>query len=488
MKYVTYEQFGAKGDGVTDDMPAIVAAHDYANEQDLPVRAKANAHYYIGPKAITATIMTDTDWSAARFTVDDRVLENNKLSIFEVVSRHEPLSLEIPSLVRGQKNAGVAPGIDCYVVITENDIRRFIRRGLNQNNGSFQTDNFELKADGTIMHELLWDFPHIDKADAYPIDEEPLTIRGGHFTTIANQAPSTYNYYARNIKVLRSNTVVTDLHHYMTGEGEHGAPYSGFLSIYNCARITVQHCFFTPHKMYSTIGSAGLPVNMGTYDISIGSATDVTFRDCFQMYDILDSSRWGLVGSNFCKNIVLDGCVFSRMDAHQGVYNCTVRNSTLGHMGLNAIGSGVLTVENCELYGGGLVNFRADYGSIWDGDMIIRSVVWHPSCGRKVSPAMFSASNDGQHDFGYDCCMPHNILLENVHVDDSNVPEDYAGMSLWCNYNRALTPETKDTFKEKYPYAPCEKLTIRGLTTASGKPWKVCANPLLSPVKEIVEE
>ena len=38
MRFVTYEQFGAKGDGVTDDAAAIKAAHDYANEQNLPVR------------------------------------------------------------------------------------------------------------------------------------------------------------------------------------------------------------------------------------------------------------------------------------------------------------------------------------------------------------------------------------------------------------------------------------------------------------------
>ena len=42
-KYITYEQFGAKGDGVTDDMPAIIAAHQAANEKGLPVKAKAGS-------------------------------------------------------------------------------------------------------------------------------------------------------------------------------------------------------------------------------------------------------------------------------------------------------------------------------------------------------------------------------------------------------------------------------------------------------------
>ncbi len=488
MHFVTYEQFGAKGDGVTDDAAAIAAAHAYANEHNLPVRAPADAHYYIGPAAMPATIMTDTDWGNARFTVDDRNVENNKVPIFNAVSRHEPITLDIKSLMRGQTNAGVQPGIDCYVVIRENDIRRFIRRGANQNNGSAQTDNFELKADGTVVHPLLWDFPRISEAIGYPIEEEPLTICGGYFTTIANQEPSTYNYYARNINIRRSNTTLMNLHHYVTGEGDTGAPYSGFVSIYNCARVTVKNCFLSPHKTYVTIGNAGVPVSMGTYDISIGSATDVLFKDCIQIGDILDSSHWGLVGSNFCKNIELDGCVFSRMDAHQGVYNYTIRNTTLGFMGLNAIGSGLLTVENCVLYGGSLICFRSDYGSIWDGDVIIKDVVWHPASGRRTWPCILNSNNDGQHDFGYDCCMPHSIVMENVHVDDANVPEDYTGMFIWNNYNGLVKPETKDTFEEKYPYKPCGKMVIRNLTSTSGKPWKLCANPLLNPVDELVEE
>ena len=36
-KFVSYEEFGAKGDGVANDFEAIMKAHDYANEMGLPV-------------------------------------------------------------------------------------------------------------------------------------------------------------------------------------------------------------------------------------------------------------------------------------------------------------------------------------------------------------------------------------------------------------------------------------------------------------------
>ena len=103
---------------------------------------------------------------------------------------------------------------------------------------------------------------------------------------------------------------------------------------------------------------------------------------------------------------------------------------------------------------------------------------------------LFCACNDGQHDFGYECRLPRTTLLENVHVDDSSVPEDYEGPCLFNDYGTftelAFTGDS-DPGNQPYPYLPCETMTISNLTFASGKPWKLCANPQLTPVKEIIE-
>jgi hypothetical protein len=43
--YLTYEEFGAKGDGVTDDFAAIIACHEEANKTGTPVKARNGAKY-----------------------------------------------------------------------------------------------------------------------------------------------------------------------------------------------------------------------------------------------------------------------------------------------------------------------------------------------------------------------------------------------------------------------------------------------------------
>src|SRR5688572_11440738 len=75
---VNYEAFGAVGDGVADDLPAIVKAHAYANAHGLPVQAKAGATYHLGRRALTAIIATDTDWGTSRFIIDDTDVENHR--------------------------------------------------------------------------------------------------------------------------------------------------------------------------------------------------------------------------------------------------------------------------------------------------------------------------------------------------------------------------------------------------------------------------
>ena len=115
--YVTYEQFGAAGDGVTDDMAAIAACHAYANAHGLAVRAKDDAHYYIGGSAVTAYIMTDTCWGSAGFTIDDRHVEDRQQNCFKAVSAAEKQPLDIKQLRREQKQLVFPHAGNAYVSV-----------------------------------------------------------------------------------------------------------------------------------------------------------------------------------------------------------------------------------------------------------------------------------------------------------------------------------------------------------------------------------
>jgi len=94
---------------------------------------------------------------------------------------------------------------------------------------------------------------------------------------------------------------------------------------------------------------------MGSYDDTANSVVNFSMIGC-RMDNILDRSLWGVIETNHCKNILLEDCVLSRMDTHMGVSGTyTVRGYTLGYAGLNAIGRGLLTVEDSTLHGGSFI-------------------------------------------------------------------------------------------------------------------------------------
>jgi hypothetical protein len=476
--FVRYSNFGAKGDGKNDDIDAIAATHAFANQQGLSVKADDGATYYIGRKDRTAVIQTNTDFGKAAFIIDDTDVENRNSHVFVVSSGLKSFNLEgISSLKRDQKKIDISLPGTCIVTVTNSNIKRYIRFGPNQNNGSSQTDIFIVDKYGNVNMNapIIWDFDQITDITALPIDETTLTITGGLFTTIANRAESKYTYYSRGIAIRRSNVTVDGLEHRVTGEGDHGAPYGGFINVGDCSYVTVQNTILTGRKMYQTIGSAGVTVSMGSYDLSVNRALNVSFVNCSQTNDINDSRYWGILGSNFCKNLVYDGCTFSRFDAHMGVANATIRNSTLGHMGINAIGSGTFTVENSTIRGRTLINLRSDYGSTWQGEFIIRNCVFVPAGGRPTSASLIGGSYSGQHDFGYTCYMPERIIIENLKIDDSNHPADYQGPAIFANFNPKMTD---DSYVEKFPYVKTREVILKNVTTTSGKTLRISDNRL----------
>jgi hypothetical protein len=486
--WVRYSDFGARGDGKTDDIDAIAATHAIANQYALSVKANEGASYYIGGKQRTAVIRTDTDFGTAAFIIDDTEVQNRDASVFIVSSGLQPVKLEtISSLKRNQQKIDHSLPGSCLIIVANAHVKRYIRFGLNQNNGSPQTDIFVADKNGNLDMNapIIWDFDQVTDITALPIDEKTLTITGGRFTTIANKAESKYTYYARNISIRRSHVIVQGLEHLVIGEGEQGAPYGGFINIGDCVYVTVKNTVLTGHKTYVTIGAAGKPVPMGTYDILVNRAHNISFVNCSQTNDINDKTYWGIMGSNYCKNLLYDSCTFSRFDAHMGVVNASIRNSTLGYMGINAIGSGALIVENSTINSSTFIMLRTDYGSTWQGEVFIRNCVFVTVSDNPISASLFGGANSGRHDFGYICYMPERIIIENLRINDSNHPEPYQGPAIFSNFN----PEMTDTsYQETFPFVRTREVILRNVTTASGKKLRLSDNPYLFKDVKVVTE
>ena len=475
--FVTYEEFGAVGDGIRDDIQAIADCHAYANAQGLPVRAKDDAVYYIGGRAITAIIKTDTDWGTARFVIDDRAVEDRQQNCFKVMPDTEPFPLTLSTLSRDQKTLDFPHRGTCYVSVEDETRRVYIRKGLNRDDGFTATDRFLVDENGNILNPISWDYKTVTNAYAISVDDSPITISGGIFTTIANEEPSFYNYFERNIRIQRSHVTLQNVTHYVENEGEQGAPYDGFISIKWASFVTVRDCLMTAHKIYYTPSQEpGKQVAMGSYDLLANDSIRVRFQNIRQTTDIHDKAYWGIFCSNFCKELHLEGCVLSRFDAHCGVTNGSVRNCVLGHQGINLIGFGSFLVENTTVSALHFLCFRADYGSFFRGELTVKNCRWVPTPGKLRPMSAFHCQNTGDHDFGYPCALPENIRLE-LTIQDAHLPQEDLSFTIFHNYDPSFAPD------KPYPFGTPKQLQAK-ISVASGKCPTLCPNPALFPHKD----
>ncbi len=476
---VNYEDFGAKGDGQTDDFAAIVAAHKHANEQQVPVKVKRGAVYYMGGENLTVPIETSTDFGDARFIIDDTEVQNRGSSVFVVQSTLKPINgLQLDSLKKNQKRVKLKLDSDAIITVVNKDSTHYVRRGANANAGDAQIDSFLVNARGMVHPEtpIIWDFESISKLTVRPIDKKALTLKGGHFTTLANQEEGQHKYYKRGFSITRSRVVIDGMVHEIKGEGEHSYPYLGFLNINHCAYVTVKNSQFSGHKSYDNINGAGNKVRTGTYDLMLSHALFVDFINCGQLNSIHDGKYWGIMASNYCKNLRYENCKLSRFDAHRGVTNASISHSEIGHAGINLIGGGLFVLEKSTVHSGRIIGLRNDYGSSWDGDIIIKDCIW-PIAQRGKGPfSIIIGNNDGQHLFGYPCSMPQKVLIQNLEIRD-NPQNKTAKIYLFSDMNRHYKSQD---YKERYPYALTEEISLRKIDTASGQEVEISPNAFLN--------
>ncbi len=256
---IKYRDYGAVGDGITDDFAAIKAAHSFANSLvdngyiNVTVVGEEDHVYYIGAGNITKEadaiiIRTDTDWTGARFIIDDSALvagsTERTLHIFNVASEYVLRTVnsgadnaagtalaEINGNggIRAESTPTLALGLGYPAVLTV--------RGLYGTD--IVTDTVSVDSKGRVLTPFTKDFTSVSSVEIYRSDNRKVTVSGGEFVTLLGTEKTSTSAYKRGILISRSGTTVTDLTHCISGVTKNSAKYSDFIEIANACNVEV---------------------------------------------------------------------------------------------------------------------------------------------------------------------------------------------------------------------------------------------------------
>ena len=462
--YVTYEEFGAKSDGVNDDGVAIKLAHEHANQNNLTVKPDSTKTYYI-KQAHSIPIINSTDLNNATFVIDDTVEVDRKKNVFEVKSKKEPITIvDLNFTVKRStvKLSNLSGHGLCLVQVVNANKKQFIREGSNSNEGTDQQDYFVIDNEGSVLTDIIWDFEQITSCTLYPFDDTTLIMKNAKFITRSNGKELQTNYFDRGLTVNRSNVILENISHRVENE-QPGSPYHGFISGRYCAYLTLKNCSVQSRKAYKVSGTS---VWMGSYDIEMYCVVGVKLENVIDVtFD--NKERWGVFASNFCKDIVVEDSTLSRVDAHQGARNITIRRSVIGNQGIRVIGSGLCLIEDSKILNSmSLITLRNDYGSSWEGILVIKRTYWKPDT-TYAYPRIINFANASNHDFGYTCYFPR-LIIDDLDVDDTELlsNDSYTNIPI-INNNTAVFGTDITSFT--HPYHFTDNIECKNMRTRSDK-------------------
>ena len=342
IRVLYYEDFGAKGDGKTNDFAALYKTHELANQSGQLVKATAGNTYYISDPIVNGTrtsipVKTNVDWQGAEFIIDDSTINNTttadwNVPIFKVTPNDNMIeitpsskggstiinAIKAAGLNKNTKKIDLGPDYKCNVMLIPiNSSHTIYRRlGYSAYDGTSMREVIILDEEGNVSADtpVAHDYCNITSLRIYKLDTiEPITLENGTFTNIAPQfncigededggLDITSNYIYRGILVSRSFTTVKNVKHYMKGEADWskyvngkneiqfvGSCYKGFYRTEACTNVTYENCVITAKKAYRRpSGGTG-----GTYDIGIDISNKVVFKNCTQ------SNFWVTLDENY---------------------------------------------------------------------------------------------------------------------------------------------------------------------------------------------
>lgn len=362
---VTYTQFGAVLDGVTDDSGAVLACHAYANEHGCRVEQHSGKLLL----NFTVDVLTDCD-----FTGLDFIMYNDTPLICYNIPHDEIETPELFSFTISNASdvtpSEVLTGKFCVPYVESNDTI-ISKRTVGTPVVYYHRQPLVIDPLG---HRITAPY-YLDAVTApfvlrgySDITEKGVEFKGGH--VIVNRS---VRGFSALVQVNRNNCKVRDI----TAEAisvpsSSEQPHSGLVHFYQCANGLAD----------------GLSVNNYSEDIDRSDPYVITAYECYNiaLNNIYAVTGWGVTATYFVDTFKVTNSVVNRVDVHYGAFGSVMVDNVTLAGGVNSINLGYghadLNITNVSnsvnpQMTSALVVLRSDLIDFFNGSINIANVTAH---------------------------------------------------------------------------------------------------------------
>lgn len=348
--FMSVAQFGATGDGDTDDSDAIQAALTFCGENGLKTVFEYGKTYRVskqvsvtGPVDFNCcTILPDENAANTLFyiqgggtreTFSQAVLGKYGVTEKELFSKS--FFIVSPLHMGARYENPAEHGYTYYEQAMQTD-----------ENGDFINDCFH--AD---IVEGEYEF-----RDIQDVNKPVITVENVHFDLKERKhSPLTLIYCHR------SNTRIQNVS--VTGLFDAGVTNDDLFVCRGSANVEFSHIH----------GSNPFPTSNSGYVFGLYESSDLYIHDCvIGGHD----DKWGAIGSNFISNVVFERVKINRVDSHDMYHGHLIMRDCILHEVAVEGGNGLVLVENCTILRGhkqGILTLRTDFRAMPSGKVIYRN-------------------------------------------------------------------------------------------------------------------
>lgn len=401
-EYVTYEMFGAIGDGIANDYVAIKDTHNYANLYNKKVKGTYGKVYYIENIVESVLIDTDTDFSNSTFLLDEKSSNPLFISYDEEIEGLTNINL----IIKGVKNIPNFPYMNSLVIIENSSIVECIRE---DNQQYIETEWFYIDEYGGIVGDITKTMSNYTSIKYKLVKNSYLTIENAIIKLKGNNT----QYSTKFLDVRRSRTIINNISGFYDADNS-SIHRLAFISINECYDVTLNNVNLPIFN--SNIGS----VRQGSYGLLAQYCVNLKLNN---VNSPQHSDKWGVMGSNKIKNLLIEKSNLNRVDCHYYIVNLEIKDSIIGEYGITLTGYGTINLNNVTFNGDNMIVLRNDYGGFFDGDIIMDNIKWKINSHNDYDRIMISSYRNPDFDFKVGMFMCRNIDIKNIYIEKNTTKD-----------------------------------------------------------------